>query len=61
MKLRSYKMPDELIARLEAESDRTGAPKSEIIRRAIVAYLSKSDKPRRSKNASEGRHREAEA
>lgn len=39
MKLTTCKMPPELIDRLNAESRRSGAPKSEIIRRAIDEYL----------------------
>lgn len=38
-KLTSLKMPPILIDRLDAESKRTGAPKAEIVRRAIDEYL----------------------
>lgn len=43
MKMTSYKMPDEMIDRLDRESERTGAPKSEIVRRAVDSYLRHSD------------------
>jgi metal-responsive CopG/Arc/MetJ family transcriptional regulator len=39
MKPKLIKMPEEMFSALEAESRRTGAPQSEIIRRAISAYL----------------------
>jgi predicted DNA-binding protein len=39
----NIKMPPALIERLDAESKRTGAPKSEIVRRAVDAYLRRLD------------------
>jgi predicted DNA-binding protein len=36
-------VPDEMIARIRAESARTGAPISEIVRRAIEAALRKKE------------------
>ena len=44
MRLTTLKMPEELIDRLRGESVRTGAPRAEIIRRAIVAYLDGRDR-----------------
>jgi predicted DNA-binding protein len=43
MKLTNYKMPEELIARLDAESERSGVPKSEMVRRGVLMYLSQRE------------------
>ena len=40
-KLTNLRVTDEQLKRLKAVSDKTGAPVSEIIRRAIDAYLKK--------------------
>ena len=37
----NFKIPSELDSELKAEAQRTGAPMSEIVRRAIKIYLSK--------------------
>lgn len=43
MRLFNFKIRDDLDARLKAESERTGAPMSEIVRRAIHEYLERSE------------------
>jgi predicted DNA-binding protein len=43
----NFIIPPDLDTRLKAESERTGAPMSEIIRRAVRDYLEESDKRRR--------------
>jgi predicted DNA-binding protein len=42
MKRTNIYLPDEQVAKLKKLSDKTGAPMSEIVRRAIEAYLKKS-------------------
>lgn len=39
MKQYSFSLPPEVVAALAAESKRSGAPKAELVRRAIIAYL----------------------
>lgn len=50
MTLTSLYMSDEMLERLKTESERTGAPKSELIRRAVDTYLADREseaRPRR--------------
>ena len=56
-----YLMP-EMIDRLKAESKRTGAPRAEIMRRAIEAYLgSQGTTNERSHQGAKGAHALAQA
>jgi metal-responsive CopG/Arc/MetJ family transcriptional regulator len=43
MRMTSYTMPEDLIERLDAEHRRSGAPKSEIVRRALDGYLARRE------------------
>ena len=47
MRQTNIKMPKDLIDRLDAESDRSGVPKSEMVRRAIKTYLDEIERERR--------------
>jgi predicted DNA-binding protein len=49
MKPVTYHLTEQQIERLRAESKRTGLSVAEMIRRAVDAYLPKTEKPRRSK------------
>lgn len=46
MKIVNFVCPPDLDERLRRESERTGAPRSEVIRRALAQYL---DKPKSTK------------
>lgn len=46
-RMKHFRLPEDLRKRLDAESERTGAPATEIIRRALARYLSEREERHR--------------